>query len=521
VFHGTVHGTGARGAARRSRDPDRGTAIARVAVVSRVAPVGALMTVLAGSSLVAGAPSPTLMDSFAHAHELLDAARAAHGSLEGHSPLTVRCRGDYADLGHYLRPRELRAYRADGRATFDFAHDELRWRGALESNGERFDGSLWLGADRLASIEYGDATPQPDTARARVRARHRWAALVPSKLVVLAAAQRGSLRAARAELDGAAMDVVSFTDESGFQRALWLDAKTHLVRRVEELVADPLFGDQTEITDLGAYHSAAGLTLPGALRRHRLWFDEEVLTCEAGGDPVELTPAAPTAPPRAPELKVEALGAGLYAIRLEHLNNQTLFLEQADSVIAFDAPLDSATGELILDAIARTTHGKPVRALVLSHHHPDYVGGIRPFVARGAHLVTTPGNVEYLRQIATAERRLDPDAQSRARRTPQIDVVRGHLQLGAVELFDLGAASHHTDEYLVYWFPAARLLGDGDLVTLKPGADAPRGTDRALGLWKFIGEQKLAVERVITSWPIHGVERVIPVAALRRMTPTH
>jgi hypothetical protein len=41
---------------------------------------------------------------------ILDAALAAHGSLDGHAPLMLRCRGSYNNLGHYPRPRELIPY---------------------------------------------------------------------------------------------------------------------------------------------------------------------------------------------------------------------------------------------------------------------------------------------------------------------------------------------------------------------------------------------------------------------------
>src|SRR5581483_5549379 len=135
-------------------------------------------------------------------------------------------------------------------------------------------------------------------------------------------------------------------------------------------------------------------------------------------------------------------------------------------VIAFDAPLDSAAGEAILAAAHELTPDKPVRYLVLSHHHAPHTGGLRPFVTSGAVLVTTAGNVAWLREIAEAPRRLASDRQSRAPRPAQFLIVDGNLALSDAHhhliLYDIGPATTHTDEYLIAYASWARLLIEAD-----------------------------------------------------------
>ena len=43
---------------------------------------------------------------------------------------------------------------------------------------------------------------------------------------------------------------------------------------------------------------------------------------------------------------------------------------------------------------------KPIKYLVLSHHHSDHVGGFRDYAAEGAIIVTTAANKNFLEKVA-------------------------------------------------------------------------------------------------------------------------
>jgi glyoxylase-like metal-dependent hydrolase (beta-lactamase superfamily II) len=479
-------------------------------------------------SIPLAAPVATPLEvALARGHALVRSSLAAHGPPPDRE-LSLRCRGVWNELGHYTRPRELRAFDADWSYSFEPARAEVpfsvRFSGTLTREAKSHTGTLQLRPDRLQLVDFGEETARPDDAAERIRTRYRLAELVPSLLLRLALEERASLRwLGEAPLEGGAVDVVSFTDGAGVPRALYIDRTSKLLRRVERIEADELFGDDRRSTDYLAHQQLGGLTLPQRLRHRRLWFVESELTCGEAPAPVLLPALAPPpaeapAPPRA---TVEKVADGIYAIALEHLDNTTLFMEAPDHVVAMEAPLDSATGELIIATIAAATNNKPIRYLLLSHHHPDYVGGIRPFVARGTRLVTTPGNADYLNSIAAAGRLLRPDLQAERNRPCAIDLVEGHRQLGEgahrVDIYDVGKRIGHTEEYLVYYFPAARLLFHGDLVSVKSGAAPPPASDRAVGLLESIEANGLTPERILHSWPRRDRARELPMPLLRRM----
>ena len=84
--------------------------------------------------------------------------------------------------------------------------------------------------------------------------------------------------------------------------------------------------------------------------------------------------------------------------------HNVMFVAFNDYVLVLEAPEQIIYGSNSVQALAKikeTVPGKPIKYLVLTHHHSDHAGGFREYVAEGTTIVTAPGNKSFLEQVAS------------------------------------------------------------------------------------------------------------------------
>ena len=75
-----------------------------------------------------------------------------------------------------------------------------------------------------------------------------------------------------------------------------------------------------------------------------------------------------------------------------------LIVALKDSLVVFDAPISEGQSRWVIDAAKAKYPGKPIKYLVLTHHHMDHTGGTRTYVAEGA-TVVVPAPTRPLREM--------------------------------------------------------------------------------------------------------------------------
>jgi glyoxylase-like metal-dependent hydrolase (beta-lactamase superfamily II) len=182
-------------------------------------------------------------------------------------------------------------------------------------------------------------------------------------------------------------------------------------------------------------------------------------------------------PDTADVFPIRRLAPGVYAIlgdtgRGSEGRANAGFIETAQGVIAIDAGGSPREGERLIRTIRRTT-SRPIRWLVLTHHHPDHHFGAVAFRHAGATVVAHPdrrtlaaeGGDDALRESWTAVVGRDAMkgfsfADRPDRPVEGVDTLR--LGERTLVLFATGPA--HTPGDLLVWLPADRVLFAGDIL---------------------------------------------------------
>jgi hypothetical protein len=116
-------------------------------------------------------------------------------------------------------------------------------------------------------------------------------------------------------------------------------------------------------------------------------------------------------------------------ILLKHTDYRIMFVEFADFFLVGEVPLNSENGELIISEVRKISQKKPVKYFVFGHYHPRYLGGIRPFIRKGANVICSKMDEEYLEYIARSPHTLNPDSLHLERRPLKIVSIKDSLSI--------------------------------------------------------------------------------------------
>ncbi|MBK7642436.1 MAG: hypothetical protein IPJ19_05220 [Planctomycetes bacterium] len=452
------------------------------------------------------------------------------------SPIRLVYSGTYRLEAHLAKPHDTLDFQTrltlladtDNRARLD-------WESWPKGHEEQRD----LDTTLIAGTRVWRRT---ETGKPFVEARDKSAALLRARVEnlipwrTLARARSAPQRDPAQE--GGALAWTDSSELGGFARRIDFDADTHRLARITRRFAHPRLGDAADEVLYRAWEERDGVLLPSSLTMRELdggnslraspgSFELRLESAEAVADlthelapPAESISEADPGPVVPGEIEVTELEPGVLSFASKELDGRSYAVEFDDYLIAIDAPLSSALGERIVAVMRERFPKKPLRYVLFGHFHPWYTGGLRAFLAAGAKLVAPAGCAAFAEEIAKRPFTLEPDEWARVARSPEIERFSGtrafedaHQRL---EVFDIGARSAHTDEYLVFFLPHTHTLLEDDIGWSAASDGKLSFGRRSRGLYEFLVEQKLEVRSLWQSWPVASPRPRISFAELER-----
>ena len=169
------------------------------------------------------------------------------------------------------------------------------------------------------------------------------------------------------------------------------------------------------------------------------------------------------------------------APNVQHVQGGTannLIVAMKDFLVVFDAPYGELQSRWTIDAAKAKYPGKPIRYLVLTHHHMDHTGGMRTYVAEGATIVVPSEAQDYFEKVVRAPHTVVPDELQKNPRIPVIYGVFENMTIkddtAEIRLYNLSAASNaeaprnvnpHSDGMLIGHVVDRKLIYVTDLIS--------------------------------------------------------
>jgi len=503
---------------------------------------------LSGSTLLLGCSAPQTGEAGARA-ALDDAAEAMGGweALRAVQSQRIVSQGTSWEPTQGLRPSETREVNTFAETvTVDFGRSAVRIgfkgqrtypaSGPLEFT-EVIEGQNGMLEQADAAGVVSPVRLHPSRHATRLRDLNR----MPARVLIAAGGSSGLNRADRA-VDGVMYQVVTYQD-GGQSVELLIDSATQLPARVVYMEDDPLLGDTRNEWAWSDWREVGGVRLPHAEERRvnglairRTTVTEMANNPQVASDAFAVADTALQQPAVGERIASEwtlrraAMGVGFQdfarpqSVELEmvapgvyHARGSThhsLIVEMSDHLMVIEAPLFEERSQAVIAAIKERVPGKPIRYVMMSHHHNDHSGGLRAYAAEGATVIAHAGNVDFVRGMLTHTKTVRPDAlalvQSKGAAPPAIDAVETMKEYTdgrrVVRVYTIPNDAH-AQGMLAAYLPAERIIFTSDLYSPAPGGKVDPSNANARAFYTAVKTLGLNVDRVVAGHGVIGLFR--------------
>jgi glyoxylase-like metal-dependent hydrolase (beta-lactamase superfamily II) len=302
-----------------------------------------------------------------------------------------------------------------------------------------------------------------------------------------------------------------------FKATATLDA-ANLVERVDATMANPVLGDMPVTISYADYRDFGGVKFPTKIRQTYGGFPALDLTVTEVTANAAADITVPDAVKQAanPYVKVTSQKAADGVWYLTGGTHHSVVIEMSDHVIVVEGPLNDDRALAVIKEARTLVPSKPIKYLVVSHHHFDHSGGVRAFAGEGVTLITHDASRAYLEKVVAAPATVSPDHLAKSGKKAAVEGVRDRRVLSdgtrTVEIRQI-AGIQHADDMLMVYLPKEKFLIEADAYTPPAPNAAPMSPPSPfnVSLAENIKQQGLAVDQIL---PLHG--RMAPLAELHK-----
>jgi len=358
--------------------------------------------------------------------------------------------------------------------------------------------------------QVGEAPPTAAIAAVGDRLHQLW--ITPHG--VIKAAIKHNATVETQAIGGKKMTVISFAVPGQLKVKAFVNER-NLVEKVESWSTNPVLGDMATETTYADYKDFGGVQFPTRITQSQGGFP----TLDLAVSDVKPNAPADIQPPdtvRQASITVQAdkIADGVWY--LTGGTHHSVLVEMNDRLVVIEGPQDDARAGAVIAEVKKLVPNKPIKYVVNTHHHFDHAGGLGPFVADGATVVTHDTNKAFLEQSLAAPRTVQPDKLAQSGKKATVEGMQDKRVLSdgtrTVELY-LIKGTVHGDGLIMAYMPKEKLLVEADVFTpAPPNATPPAQPNPAqVNLYDNIERLNLAVDQIL---PIHG--RKVPLAELQK-----
>ena len=178
-------------------------------------------------------------------------------------------------------------------------------------------------------------------------------------------------------------------------------------------------------------------------------------------------------------LKLVELAPNVQHVQGGGANN--LIVAMKDHLVVFDAPYGELQSRWVIDEAKKKYPGKPIRYLVLTHHHMDHTGGTRTFMAEGATVIVPSPDKAYFEKVARMPHTVAPDELAKKRRAAvKVQEVKDQLSLkdDSEEIRLYNITNPHVDGMIIGHLVKPNIVYVTDILSPRGPIERNPGTPR-------------------------------------------